>query len=94
MHGIVPFTLEVITSFLEHVRTCFLRDVRGFQRGTHVSANGASVMVPMNTDNACALVTRTQTFLFLLWPLQAYSHTVYQKAASTNKIQARHDPNC
>lgn len=94
MHGIGQFILEVITCLLESVRTCFPRDVQGFQRGTHMNDNGASLTLPVNTDNACALFTCTQTSLFLLWSLQAYSHTVYRKAASPNRIHARHDINC
>lgn len=94
MHGIGQFILEVITSLLECVRTCLPREVRGFQRSAHMNGNGASLMVPVNTDNACALFRCTHTFFFLLWPLQLYSHSLYQKVASPNRTHARHDLSC
>ena len=94
MHGIGQFILEVITSLLECVRTCLPWEVRGFQRSTHMNGNRASLMVPVNTDNACALFRCTHTFFFLLWSLQLYSHSLYQKVASPNRTHARHDLNC
>lgn len=60
MHGIGQFILEVITFLLEYLP----RKVHGFQRGTHTNGNGPSLMVSVDTDNACALFTCTHSFSY------------------------------
>lgn len=86
--------LEVTTSLLGVCQNMSSSEVRGFQRSAHMNGNRASLMVPVNTDNACALSDAHTHSFFCLWPLQLYSHSLYQKVASPNRTHARHDLSC
>lgn len=76
IHGIGQFILEVMTSFLEHVRACFPNGCSEISVVHAMHGNGASLMVPVDTDNAGAGLTGTQATLFSVWSPHAYSHAL------------------